>query len=206
MDEQQKFVSGWLLPRGINVVPQPVLVPTSARGISNIIGCDYVDAVRNSVSDGDDKVMLVGYVDDEALLKPHGLEDINHLAMFLLDTVNPLVGDCVVISGSNPDGYYDGEDYDLPSWLLEMSDEVVAGAADRYNKSMVTMMCLMQAIADGLIGEDEMQYALQDGESPDERFAELCGVALNYGAMLAEDDGAGVSDIVDGFTELLSGE
>ena len=193
-----KYVNGWLLPKGINVEPTPVLVPDDAAGIATIIGCDYVDVIYNIVGDDEHRVtQICGYVDDEGLMKPHDLEDVNHLAMFLLDYSQPIIGDVVIVGAGTGNGY----DTDLPEWLTDMKDDVTATAADKYNQSMGMTLTILQAVEDGIISFEEMNEAIQLNE-PDEKFAEICRIAVNYNEAKQE----GGLSIVDGLDKMLEEE
>ena len=195
MDEKVTYVNGWLLPKGIRVEPQPVSVPSDARGIAEMINCDYVDVIYNRVASEDgDSTKICGYLDDEGLIKPHSIDDVNHLAMFLFDYTNPIIGDVIVVD-SGAGGY----DADLPEWLVDMCDDVVIGAAETYNVSMGVTLMLLQAVEDGIISADEMEEAIAL-DQPDEKFAQLAELAVRY-AEVKEEGGL---SIVDGFDKLLA--
>lgn len=195
MDEKVTYVNGWLLPKGIRVEPQKVSVPSNARGIAEMINCDYVDVISNRVGSDDGEVTKIcGYLDDEGLLKPHSIDDVNHLAMFLFDYSNPIVGDVIVVEYGA-----DGNDGDLPEWLLDLSDDLVIGAAETYNVSMGVTLMIMQAVQDGIISGDEMEEAIAL-DQPDEKFAEIASLAVKY-AEVKEEGGL---SIVDGFDKLLA--
>jgi len=70
----------------------------------------YIDAVR-----ADD---FIGYVHDEGLLI--GLAP-NVMATFLF--ARPIVGDVVIVGCLNERGEYDGENYDVPTEIVEMATE-----------------------------------------------------------------------------------
>lgn len=191
-----KYVNGWLLPKGINVEPTPVLVPDDAAGIASIIGCDYVDVIYNVVGDDEHRVtQICGYVDDEGLMKPHDLGDVNHLAMFLLDYSQPIVGDVVVVGAGTGNGY----DTDLPEWLTDMKDDVIATTAEKYNHSMGMTLTILQAVEDGIIGHEEMNEAIQLDE-PDEKFEEICRIAVRYNEA-KQEGGLSISDGLDKMLE-----
>lgn len=197
------YVHGWLLPKGINVEPTPVLVPNDASGIATIIGCSVVDVIYNVVgTDPDDDVVqqeqqICGYVDDEGLLKPHGIEDVNHLAMYLLNYAEPIIGDVVVVGCADHLEY----DLDLPEWLIDMKDDVTATAAESYNQSMGLTLMIMQAVEDGIISHDEMIDAIQL-DQPDEKFHDIARVSFKY-AEAKEASGVDELDIVSGLERML---
>ena len=201
-----KYVNGWLLPKGINVEPSSVLVPSDASGIATIIGCSVVDVIYNVVgTDPNDDVVqqeqqICGYVDDEGLLKPHGIEDVNHLAMYLLNYSQPIIGDVVVVAVDAEEEY----DLDLPEWLIDMKDDVTAIAAESYNQSMGLTLMIVQAVHDGIIGSEEMFEAIQFDE-PDEKFHDIARISFKY-AEAKEASGVEELDIVSGLERMLKDE
>lgn len=201
-----KYVNGWLLPKGINVEPTPVLVPNDAKGIATIIGCSVVDIIYNVVgTDPNDDVdqqeqQICGYVDDEGLLKPHGIEDVNHLAMYLLNYSQPIIGDVVVVGCADNLEY----DLDLPEWLIDMKDDVTATAAESYNQSMGLTLMILQAVEDGVISSEEMTDAIQL-DQPDEKFHDIAKVSFKY-AEMKEASGVDELDIVSGLERMLEDE
>lgn len=201
-----KYVNGWLLPKGINVEPSSVLVPSDAKGIATIIGCSLVDVIYNVVgTDPNDDVVqreqqICGYVDDEGLLKPHGIEDVNHLAMYLLNYSQPIIGDVVVVACDDEFEY----DLDLPEWLIDMKNDVTATAAEAYNQSMGLTLMILQAVEDGLIDVDEMSDAIQL-DQPDEKFHDIARISFKY-AEAKEASGVDGLDIVSGLESMLEGE
>jgi hypothetical protein len=203
-----KYVSGWLLPKGINVQPQSVLVPSNASAIAEMIGCDLIDAVRHEVGSSDgDHTVIVGYVDDEGLLKEVGPQDINWLASSLFNRDEPLMGDVVVVGGVDPTtGVYDGDNHDLPSWLNQLADEVVAYAADSYNKGITTVASVLMAIQDGIIDRSEFEAIMAEDDITDD-FVDMLKASLGYVAMRVEDEMNGVDDTMDdAIRKMLEGE
>jgi hypothetical protein len=200
-----KYVNGWLLPKGINVQPEPVLVPSDASGIATIIGCSVVDVLYNVVAtDPDDGIdmqaQICGYVDDEGLLKPHDIEDVNHLAMYLLNYAQPIIGNVVVVGVDDEADY----DLDLPEWLIDMKDDITATAAESYNQSMGLTLMILQALEDGVIGSDDLTDAIQL-DQPDEKFHDIAKVSFKY-AELKDASGVDGLDIVSGFERMLEEE
>ncbi len=203
---KMKYVNGWLLPKGINVEPSSVLVPSDASGIATIIGCSVVDIIYNVVAtdDADDGVehqqQICGYVDDEGLLKPHGIDDVNHLAMYLLNYVEPIIGDVVVVAVDPEEEY----DLDLPRWLTDMKDDVTAATSESYNQSMGLTLMILQAVEDGIIDIDEMTDAIQL-DQPDEKFHDIAKISFKY-AEAKENSGISELDIVSGLERMLEDE
>lgn len=197
------FTNGWLLPKGINVEPQPVLVPNNAASIASMINCDLIDVIHNDIGSADgDHTSIVGYVDDEGLLKEHNMSDMNHLAMHLFNRDHPLIGDVIVVGALNSDGDYDGHNYDLPEWVIDCADVLVEGAAERYNAAMGGMVAILTALKDGVLDADEFMASLEDGEGADKSFIEQANIAVRYTEMMLEDEEES-TPIVDGFEKLL---
>lgn len=212
MNDDITYVTGWLLPKGINVEPQEVLVPSNAGMIADMIGCDLIDAITNMIGRDDEDVhtVIVGYIDDEGLFKRFDLDnpfaDVNHLAITLFDRDDVIMGDVVVVCAHDADGVNDGDNHDLPSWVLELSQDLTAMSAIAYNESMALMSAVANAVKDGVIDADEVTESLGDFDSTDipSEFIELLAVAARY-TMMAESDDA-TTGIVEGFEQLLQEE
>lgn len=144
-----------LLPAGINVTPQEVLY-NDYKDIQQYVG-GHFDAVRVNARNGrnDENVTLVGYVHDEGMLI--GLED-NWLAMAIFR--QPLVGDCLIVSGTNPvTGEYDGESYDVPEELCEyITGPMVDTVAEAHNQTMVVSEALDWAELSGVLSEEDLDF------------------------------------------------
>lgn len=201
------FVMGWFLPKGINVQPEPVLVPSDAQAIADLIGCSLIDAVRHTVGHDDGhQTTIVGYVDDEGLLGEIGLGDVNHLATKLFHRDEHLVGNVVVVGGLNAAGLYDGDNHDIPDWLFGCADDLTEMAAMDYNQSVAVVAAVLSSLQDGVISSDELSELLeQDDVAPE--FYELLKVAISYVMLRAEDEVNGVDDSMgDAIARLLEGE
>lgn len=198
-----KFHNGWLLPKGINVEPTPVLVPDNAASIAVMLGCDLFDVISNDIGDSDGKLTtIIGYLDDEGLLKNPQMEDINHLAMYLFDREHPIVGDVLVVGALSPSGEYDGYNYDLPEWVTTLGDEVTEGAAERYNAAMVGMVAIISALKDKAIDEEAfMESLFDDSDEGNSNFIDIAKQAIRYAEMLTEEEAT--TPIVQGFEQLL---
>jgi hypothetical protein len=198
-----KYNNGWLLPKGINVEPTPVLVPDNAEGIVELLGCDLFDVISNDIGDSDGKLTtIIGYVDDEGLLKNPQMGDLNHLAMYLFDREHPIVGDVLVVGALSPSGEYDGNNYDLPEWVTTLGDEVTEGAADRYNSALTGMIAIVTALNDNAIDEDTfMESLFDDSDEGNANFITIAKQAMQYAEMLAEVETS--TPIIEGFEQLL---
>ena len=200
-----RTVNGWLLPKGINTRPRRVIVPVAdASMIADMIGCKYIDVMYAAVRHDRDMTHVAGYVDDEALLKPHGLDDVNHLAMFMLRHDDAIIGDVIVVGATSPTGEVDGEDYDLPDWIMDNVDSFVEDTAVHYNESMGLTMLVIQALGDGMISEEELIQAVKKG-ADEQEFEAIAKVAMRYGEIKSESDVDPSVDIAEGFEELLKG-
>lgn len=149
-----KLVSGFFLPSGAAVFPQPILVD-GYKDIQKLVGGNF-DCVSTNV--GRDDISFEGYVHDEGLLI--GLE-YNYLASALFG--RDLVGDCVLLWGLSPEGERDGENYDMPTEMVESIEvELVKGVALAYNTSVIIGAIMKLAIHSGLITKKESNTLIQD--------------------------------------------
>lgn len=133
------------LPAGPFVEPQETLV----GGVESIqdLTEGIFDAVRRPVKNG----VLVGYVNDNAIFDEMPF---NYLATAMFG--QSLYGPCVLVWGTNPDGEYDGEDYDLPTWFVEFATTTfLQGVADAYNDATAMTVIFGVAIEQGLLTREE---------------------------------------------------
>jgi hypothetical protein len=99
-----------------------------------------------------DVCIVLGYVHDEGLIR--NMEP-NYLATALFR--QELRGPCLLMSGLSPEGVYDGECYDLPSWVWEgLSTDLVQRTASTYNKSKLLQFGLSCAVEERFCTEDEL--------------------------------------------------
>jgi hypothetical protein len=206
--EEVTYTAGWFLPKGVNVQPTEIMVPSDASMIAELIGCSWVDAVRNDVaSKGGDHATVVGYVDDEGLLKNPHISDMNHLAMTLFARNDAIFGDVIVVCGTNENGVYDGDNHDLPTWLTVLSDDLTNIAAHQYNNTMKMMISLLAAVEAGVVDRSEIEAELErEDPMPSEDFVEIMAVSTRYAEMLLESDDDENTGIVEGCEQLLEGE
>ena len=207
MEESTNYVNGWLLPAGINVEPQPVLVATDDyTQIVDLIGgnCRAIDAVRHDVGDKDgNRTTIVGYVDDEGLYDQSA--EVNYLATAAFGRTEPLVGNVVVVSGVNPQtGEYDGHNHDLPEWLTACADDLTIMSADAYNKAAMTSAAIMHALAEGMLDIDEVERILNApvDEQNLQELAQVAMMALRYVEfqMTSEDSDESITEAVERLT------
>ena len=108
--------------------------------------------VRTDVQDdGERRGVLVGYVHDEGLLLG---QEMNFLATNLFK--KNLVGDCVVLWGTSPNGEYDGDDYDMPDFMVEyIQSELVQSTSEAYNQSVMMAEAARYAVVHGYCTAEE---------------------------------------------------
>jgi hypothetical protein len=141
-----KQVSGALMPSGIGVEIQPVLVGEYTH-IQSLVGGAF-DCVTTKVGGH----LIVGYVHDEGLLI--GLEQ-NWFASALFG--KNLVGPCVIVAGESPDGYCDGDNYDLPeSFFQFLTTKFTEHVAETYNEATTATIVLSLAQSFGIATKEEL--------------------------------------------------
>jgi hypothetical protein len=205
------IVTGWLLPKGSHVEPVEVVVGEGHEAIADLIGCDLIDAVKIGIAnDKGEHQVLIGYIDDVGAHTATSIQDINFLASFLFDRNEPLFGDVVVVAGISPTGEYDGENYDLPAWVVHNADEVVDKAADFYNKFLMSMSAVALAADEGLITLEELDEAagecVEDVDA--EKLGELLETSLRYLKIRVEqmENGEELVDFDEGLRRILEEE
>ena len=141
---------GMFLPCGSGVEPEPIFIE-DYNSIQNAIG-GHFDVVRTDVQDdGERRGVLVGYVHDEGLLLG---QEMNFLATNLFK--KNLVGDCVVLWGTSPNGEYDGDDYDMPDFMVEyIQSELVQSTSEAYNQSVMMAEAARYAVVHGYCTAEE---------------------------------------------------
>jgi hypothetical protein len=142
------IVSGALLHAGVDGGIESVLVD-DFKSIQGFVG-GHFDCVRIEAADG---TVIVGYVHDEGLLL--GME-MNWLASALFQ--RELVGPCVIVGGTSPNGVYDGENYDLPKGFFQFLN----GTFKEHVRSCLVESMIMTAGIDlmhskGFITDDELE-------------------------------------------------
>ena len=148
------LVSGLFLPSGACVAPEPILVD-GYKDIQKLVGGNF-DCVSTNV--GRDDVSFEGYVHDEGLLI--GLE-YNYLASALFG--RDLVGDCVLLWGLSPNGVRDGDNYDMPTEMVEsIQVELLEGVAVAYNTSVVVSAIMELAIHAGMTTKSEASAIIHE--------------------------------------------
>lgn len=169
------ITSGLLLPAGARVNPEPILVE-DYKSIQRIVGGAF-DAVRTDM--GHDEVALVGYVHDEGMLLnlPY-----NYIATALFK--QNIFGDCVLVWGLDENGIYDGDNHDIPEFMVEfLSEELMQHVAESYNISAEIAMALDYAVHFNLFPEDEIDMLMlemlvnaEDGKSNHETMVRVLDI------------------------------
>lgn len=169
------ITSGLLLPAGARVNPEPILVE-DYKSIQRIVGGAF-DAVRTDM--GHDEVALVGYVHDEGMLLnlPY-----NYIATALFK--QNIFGDCVLVWGLDENGIYDGDNHDIPEFMVEfLSEELMQHVAESYNMSAEIAMALDYAVHFNLFPEDEIDMLMlvmldnvEDGKSNHETMVRVLDI------------------------------
>lgn len=172
--------------------PEPVSVG-DYQHIQQIVG-GHFDAVRMDIDaqefgeDADtDGFAMVGYVHDEGLLI--GLP-YNSIASMLFG--RDLVGPCVVVSGTSPNGFYDGDNHDVPEWF---NRHIFSGALQAINESIrdisdIGSKALALAFVEGVFNAEAMERIMDamDNHSPegDELVAKSVALAIGYASLRAD--------------------
>ena len=149
-----RTISAVMIPQGTHVVPEPMLIGASDIDTIQRVVDGLFDVVTVRVSYGENQeCVLVGYINDEGLLRPD--MDLNYIATALFQ--RELYGNVLVVSGSHPEtGEYDGEAYDVPNWAYDgITGDVVAETADAYNDAMTVAFALKFGPKMGVISEHD---------------------------------------------------
>lgn len=200
IDEPSGTVAGWYLPAGDNVEPQPVLVPHSVAELADMIGggCKYIEAVRGGALNLEtgQATHLVGFVDEDGIMHE---QEPNYLAMALFDNDNIIVGDCYVVSATNPDTLEcDGEPYDIPDSLTkDCLPSVTEQAANSYNWLVKMYAATQVALERGVLTQDDFNPIREGDMEASERLVQMieeyAEVVVN--SMSSPDDD--LDDIID---------
>ena len=141
------MVSGALLPCGVGNTIEPAIVE-GLESLQQYVG-GMIDAVRTELEDG---TVIVGYVNDEGLMLNM---ETNWFASALFD--RQIVGDVVLVSGTSPEGEYDGENYDLPENFFQfLTTKFTEHVTETYNEATTATIVLTLAQKFGLATEEEL--------------------------------------------------
>ena len=136
-----------MLPCGVGNEIEPAIIGDLESIQHYVGGC--IDAVRTELEDG---TVIVGYCHDEGLLL--GMET-NWFASALFN--QQLCGPVVLVSGTSPDGEYDGDNYDLPEQFYKyLTTKFTKRVAETYNETMIMSAGIALAKRVGIINKEEM--------------------------------------------------
>ena len=140
-----------LLPAGARVNPEEVLI-NDYKNIQDIVGGCFDCVSYSGEGLNGEPVTLCGYVHDEGLLL--GLET-NYLATMLFGRM--IVGPCVVTYALSPNGTYDGDDYDMPSDLVQfLTTDLLVGTAMAYNQAALMAVATEQMVESGALTQEDV--------------------------------------------------
>lgn len=154
-------------------------------GVFDVVRFDYDDDVKRVLEapDSASSFVAVGYVHDEGLLLNLKL---NTMASVMFN--RELRGPVVVVSGTNDDGEYDGDNHDIPEWFL---DRVFDGSLRDVarlleSEAMAKASAMTLAYNDGVFTEDQFDLIMMMMASDDPRYLDrieqAVEVALTYAA------------------------
>jgi len=224
------IISAWLMPKGINVEPEMILLDTSSD-ISITAGLKYhLDWYDTSFTSED---MTISEITDSsgnrcvlaAVIQNHdsdylenGPQDINMLASTFLKVDEPVIGDtiifCVADVSQMSDDTYDSallelwgyqqegnSDFDclqfaamsdLPEWVAEFHDSIVAAAAESWNSMVDKVARVAVALERGLIDEDTLADLILNEN------IDMLEMVVSAASMTDDDMDAGLRDLLGG--------
>jgi hypothetical protein len=182
-----KQVQGILFPVGEDTEPLPISVGDHIN-INALVG-GHFDAVRREFTpeelsgehapDGATPFVAVGYVHDEGRIINLPL---NKLATVVFG--QELYGDVVLVSGTSPDGEYDGENYDIPAWFADaVHNGSLAEATVLVEKMSEVASCLALAVREGLATREDVLLAIVGVANGDENAEEILSMLTTYGRL-----------------------
>lgn len=182
-----KQVQGILFPVGEDTEPLPISVGDH-NNINALVG-GHFDAVRRDFEPSDletgrtyedsQPFVAVGYVHDEGILL--GLP-INKLASVVFG--QQLFGDVVVVSGTSPDGEYDGENYDVPVWFADAVHNGSLAEATKLIESLSDVAsCIAVAVREGLASREDALFAILGSATGDEDAQAIVAMLASYGKL-----------------------
>lgn len=140
-----------LFPAGNGVFPDPIFID-DYKDIQSLVGGFFTTVSLNTSADGE-PISLVGYLPDD--VRERNNRTINWFASALFG--QELYGPCVVAWGLSPNGFNDGDIYDMPDgmseWLFGKFTEKVLEA---YAEANMMTVVLHQAMDAGVITQQEL--------------------------------------------------
>ena len=150
-----KAIAGILLKADDGAEPMPIPV-TDHVSINEYIG-GHFDCVRQQYEASEflletgEQFTAVGYVHDEGLIL--GLP-LNKMATVIFR--REVYGDVVIVSGTSPDGDYDGENYDVPAWFSDavFNGSLASTVQDLDDKAMFVREAILRAVREHLLDDE----------------------------------------------------
>lgn len=207
-----KTISAILLKAGVGEMPTEVMID-GLESIQRLVGgtIDSVTIDAQQVDSSNDMFTLVGYCHDEALILDLGM---NWLASALFE--RELHGDVVVVSGTSTSGDYDGENYDVPSDMVQwLRTTFVVRVSDTYNMASQLTQAFKFAVENELIDMstvDEMMNELMDDVNNGSQSEAVADKLHNLIDLTAEaiaghvEKEMGVDDLVNEIEQFLKTE
>lgn len=147
-------VAGVFLPCGVGVMPEPVFVGDWSD-IQDKVG-GLFDTVTTVLGE-DNTAVVVGYVPDEI----HDGDEMNFLATSLFR--RELRGNCVVVWGLDENGWYDGENHDLPEDVaLWLCTGLLEQTADAYNEGVMLHLLLKEVVKRDILSDEAVKQLGDD--------------------------------------------
>lgn len=207
-----KTISGMLLKAGVGEIPTEVMID-GLESIQRLVGgnIDSITIDAQEIDSSNAVFTLVGYCHDEGLILNL---DMNWLASALFE--RELHGDVVVVSGTSGGGDYDGENYDVPSDMVQwLRTTFVVRVADTYNMAKQLTEAFRFAVENELIDvsvvNDMMSDLMDDvnngsqSEMVAEKLHNLIDVTAEAIAGHVEKE-MGVDDLVNEIEQFLQTE
>lgn len=182
-----KQVQGILFPIGEDTEPLPIAVGDHIN-INALVG-GHFDAVRREFTpeelagedapDGAQPFVAVGYVHDEGRIINLPL---NKLATVVFG--QELYGDVVLVSGTSPDGEYDGDNYDVPTWFADaVHNGSLAEASVLVERMSEVASCLALAVREGMATRNQVLLLIVGAGSGNEDAQESLSLLTAYGRL-----------------------
>lgn len=181
---KNNIVTAVLLPTGINVEPEEIFIE-DFESIQRFVG-GHFDCVRTDLGKTD--WSLVGYVHDEGLILDF---EPNFLATALFG--QEIRGACVIVWGLSPNGFYDGDNYDMPTFALKfLKEQLLLKTAAVYNLSVMTEGVMKVLIEEGYPKAKDLVWAMEIIDTTDKTNYNLASMilqeAMRWGVNHLEDE------------------
>lgn len=198
-----KLVTALLLPHGPHTVPTEVVIDVDDIGsIHRAIDCDIFACINSSIDLPNEPFTAVGFFDDEFLFRDWEAMDvdpINYHAAVLFQSATPLLGNVLVVNGTNPQGVYDGESYDLPAEFLskEVQAAFLYDVVKTYVRYHETLRGLNIAKQRGMLTSEEIVAAAEASYAgDDDPIGDLVSLGLNMAIMDITEESETIDDTI----------